>query len=159
MRYFYTFIIMFCFWMLLSGKFDSFHLGLGVISSLLVSMLSADLLFEDTSRNGRLKEAWRFARYTGWLLYQIVLANLYVAFLALHPRMKEMLDPTIVTFKSKLKSTLSLVTLANSITLTPGTITIRMEDDVFYVHSLNRKTAEGLPGEMEARIARVFGED
>lgn len=158
MRYLYTFIIMFGFWMVLSGKFDPFHLSLGVLSSLIVSMLSAGLLFEDPGKNGRFKEALRFARYTGWLLYQIVLANLYVAFLALHPRMKEMLDPTIVTFKSKLKSNLSRVAMANSITLTPGTITVRMEGDVFYVHSLNRKTAEGLPGEMEARIAKVFGE-
>jgi len=150
---------MFGFWIILSGKFDPFHLSLGVISSSLISLISSDLLFENTSKKGRFKEALRFIRYTGWLLYQIVLANIYVAFLALHPRMKDMLDPTIVTFKTKLKSNLSRVTLANSITLTPGTITIRMEDDVFYVHSLNRKTAEGLPGEMEERIARIFGED
>jgi multicomponent Na+:H+ antiporter subunit E len=48
------------------------------------------------------------------------------------------------------------VALANSITLTPGTITIRIEDDIFYVHAINRKAAEGLPGEMEDRLARVF---
>jgi multicomponent Na+:H+ antiporter subunit E len=91
-----------------------------------------------------------------WLLYQIVLSTLHVTFLALHPRMKDQIDPTIVTFKTKLKSNLGKVALANSITLTPGTITIRVEGQVFYVHAISRKAAAGLPGEMEERLAKVF---
>ena len=70
--------------------------------------------------------------------------------------MMDRIDPTIVTFKTKLKSNIARVALANSITLTPGTITIRIEDDVFYVHAISRKAAAGLPGEMEERLARIF---
>ena len=158
MRYIYTFLIMFGFWILLSGKFDLFHLTLGVLSSGLVSFLSADLLMFKEGKN-RLATGVRFLMYLPWLLYQIVLSTLHVTFLALHPKMKDQIDPTIVTFKTKLKTNIAKVALANSITLTPGTITVRIEDQVFYVHAISRKAAAGLPGEMEDRLARVFERD
>jgi len=144
------------FWVLLSGKFDLFHLTLGVLSSALVSYLSADILMHDTGKKDRLAIACRFLAYIPWLLYQIVLSTIHVSFLALHPRMLDNIDPTIVTFKSRLQSNVARVALANSITLTPGTITIRVEGDIFYVHAISRKAAAGLPGEMEDRLARVF---
>lgn len=158
MRYIYTFLIMFGFWILLSGKFDLFHLTLGVISSALVSFLSADLLMFKEGKN-RLSTGVRFLMYLPWLLYQIVLSTLHVTFLALHPRMKDQIDPTIVTFKTKLKTNIAKVALANSITLTPGTITVRIDGQVFYVHAISRKAAAGLPGEMEDRLAKVFERD
>ena len=156
MRYLYTFLIMFGFWILLSGKFDLFHLTLGVISSAIVSFLSADLFMYNPGGSNRLAIGFRFLMYIPWLLYQIVLSTLHVTFLALHPKMKDLIDPTIVTFKTKLKTDIAKVALANSITLTPGTITIRIEDQVFYVHAISRKAAAGLPGEMEERLAKVF---
>lgn len=156
MRYIYTFLIMFGFWILLSGKFDLFHLTLGVISSALVSFLSTDVLMHDAGKSDRLATAFRFLGYIPWLLYQIIVSTIHVAYLALHPRMLDHIDPTIVIFKTKLKSNVARVALANSITLTPGTITIRIEDDIFHVHAISRKAAAGLPGEMEDRLARVF---
>jgi len=159
MRYIYTFFIMMGFWILLSGKFDLFHLTLGVISSGLVSFLSADLFMYNPQSRGRLTTGIRFLLYLPWLLYQIVLSTMHVTFLALHPKMKELIDPTIVTFKTKLKTDIAKVALANSITLTPGTITIRVEDQVFYVHAISRKAAAGLPGEMEDRLAKIFERD
>jgi multicomponent Na+:H+ antiporter subunit E len=156
MRYIYTFLIMFGFWILLSGKFDLFHLTLGVLSSALVSFLSTDILMRDNRKHDRLGITFRFICYIPWLLSQIVLSTLHVTYLALHPKMTERIDPTIVTFKTKLQTTIAQVALANSITLTPGTITIRIEDGVFYVHAISRQAAAGLPGEMEDRLARVF---
>ncbi|MCP3677195.1 MAG: Na+/H+ antiporter subunit E [Deltaproteobacteria bacterium] len=153
-----TFLIMFAFWILLSGKFDLFHLTLGVISSILVAALSSDLLFHEKKRGGRLAETCRFLCYIPWLLYEIVLSTLHVTFLALHPRMRSLIDPKVVTFKTTLENDFSRVTLANSITLTPGTITILIQDGEYYVHALSRKAAEGLPGEMENRVARIFKE-
>jgi len=159
MRYIYTFLIMFGFWIMLSGKFDLFHLTLGVLSSALVSFLSADLFIYNQKYKGRFATGIRFMLYIPWLLYQIVLSTWHVAFLALHPKMKEQIDPTIVTFKTILKTDIGKVALANSITLTPGTITVRIEDQVFYVHAISRKAAAGLPGEMEERLAKVFERD
>ena len=64
-----------------------------------------------------------------------------------------------MTFKTKLESDISNVTLANSITLTPGTITIDIKDGVFYVHALSQKVADDLnAGEMEDRVAHIFME-
>lgn len=159
MRYLYSTLIMFGFWILLSGKFDPFHLTLGVISSLLVSWMSADLLFVDSSKKGRLIEVCRFVLYLPWVMKEILLSTLHVTWLALHPAMKEKIDPRMVNFKTKLKSDVARVVLANSITLTPGTITVRVEGDVFTVHALSDKVASGLPGEMEDRIARIFTEE
>ena len=159
MRYLYTFLIMMGFWILLSGKFDLFHLTLGVISSGLVALLSSDILMQDSQKNDRLAIGFRFIGYIPWLLYQIGLSTLHVTFLALHPKMTDKIDPTIVTFKTKLKSNIARDALANSITLTPGTITIRVVDQVFYVHAISRKAAAGLPGEMEDRLAKVFERD
>ncbi|MBW2467503.1 MAG: Na+/H+ antiporter subunit E [Deltaproteobacteria bacterium] len=158
MRYIYTFLIMFGFWILLSGKLDLFHLTLGVISSALVTFLSANLFMYEHGRN-RLTTGMRFLLYLPWLLYQIMLSTLHVAYLALHPKMKDRIDPTIVTFKTILKTDIAKVALANSITLTPGTITVRIEKDIFYVHAISRKAAAGLPGEMEERLAKIFERD
>jgi multicomponent Na+:H+ antiporter subunit E len=154
--------MMFALWIILSGKFDVFHLSLGVISSAIVAFFSADLLFGNQDiKVINLPASWiRFIRYVPWLLYQIFTANLYVLYLTFHPRMMELIDPRIIKFRSRLKGDLSKVTFANSITLTPGTITVYVTlDGVFSVHAIDKKSREGLPGEMEKRIARAFGEE
>ncbi len=159
MAFFSTFMIMFAFWILLSGKFDIFHLSLGFISSLLIAHFSKDLLFKEKIQKGALSEAFRFMFYIPWLIYQVFVANLIVAYIALHPRMMDHINPEIIWFKSKLKQDIALVTLGNSITLTPGTITVRIVGGEFYVHSLAPKFAENMPGEMEERIGKIFNED
>ena len=157
--YLLTFFIMFFLWILLSGKFDPFHLTLGIISCAIVALFSGDLLFESVRLKG-LPGSWiRFILYCPWLLYQIFLANLHLLFLSFHPRMMDLIDPQIFRFRSKLKSDLALVTFANSITLTPGTITVYVSlDGDFSVHAIDQKSKEGLPGEMEIRVARAFSE-
>jgi len=142
----------------MSGLFDLWHFGLGILSCALVSYLSNDLLFSDRQVSGKRSEVIRLVTYIPWLLYQIYLANIYVAKLALHPRMHELIYPHIVKFRTSLKKDLSLFTFANSITLTPGTITVLVEDDLFYVHSIDINSAESLPGDMEKRSGHIFGE-
>jgi len=154
-----TFIVMFVSWIILSGRFDLFHLGLGLVSCALVAFFSSDLLFQ-TVDLGLLKSQWpRFLIYIPWLLLQVFKANIHVLKLAFHPRMRELIDPRIIKFRSKLKGELALLTLANSITLTPGTITVYVTDyGDFEVHVIDRASAESLPGEMEARIEEIFKE-
>jgi len=157
---FLTFLILFCVWVLLSGKFDLFHLSLGIVSCTIVTLLSGDLLFPETETKGLVSSWVRFIRYIPWLLYQIFLANLYVLYLVFHPRMMDLIDPKIIRFQSKLKKDLSLVTFANSITLTPGTITVYVSvTGDFQVHAIDKRSCENLPGEMESRVARAFGEE
>ncbi|MBU0755835.1 MAG: Na+/H+ antiporter subunit E [Planctomycetes bacterium] len=155
----YTFLILAGFWILLSGKFDLFHLSLGFLCCLLVSFLSHDLLFRKTDKARKPIIPPRFMLYLPWLLYQIVVANFQVARLALSPKLKERIGPRVIRFNSRLKGEMAQVTFANSITLTPGTITVRITNDEFVVHALSRELAAGLPGDMETRIARVFDEE
>jgi multicomponent Na+:H+ antiporter subunit E len=139
-----TFLILFGFWVLLSGKYDFFH-------------LTHDLLFAN-ARVGDVRVIFqRFIAYIPWLLYQIVSSNIHVALVALSK--KKPIDPRIIRFKTKLESDISWVTLANSITLTPGTITMDIKDGEFFVHALDKKVADDLhAGEMEDRVAHVFME-
>ncbi|MGV1100699.1 Na+/H+ antiporter subunit E [Thiovibrio sp. JS02] len=161
---FATFVVLAGAWLLLSGKFDAFHLALGGISCLLVALISQDLLFQERKKGfvARFGEALRFVPYCFWLLWQILIANFHVILLAISPRLcKRELDPHIFTFRTRLKTDFGKFVLANSITLTPGTVTIRIDGDEFYVHAISRKAAGDLlasetMSEMERRVARVF---
>ena len=154
-----TFILMFLSWIVLSGKFDPLLLWLGGISSFFVAYYFYDLLFP-AMEPGYMKVFFRFVRYTPWLMWEIIKANFHLLYLAFHPRMKELIDPHIITFKTNLKSDIAIATLANSITLTPGTITVTADQDgVFRVHAIDRESAEGLPGIMLKKVAQVFGEE
>jgi multicomponent Na+:H+ antiporter subunit E len=143
----------------LSGKFDLFHLGLGILACLLVAYSSADLMFTSWKLHGLPRTWYRFVRYIPWLLYQVLLANLHVMYLVCHPRMMELIDPHFVRFKSRLDSDLALVTLANSITLTPGTITVyaSIYGDLT-VHVIDIHSGQSLPGVMEAKIGAIFAD-
>ena len=156
-RFIATFIILFGFWLLLSGHYDVFHISIGVLCCAVVSHVSHNLLFANPRAGDMRVIVKRFVTYVPWLLYQIVMSNFHVAYLALGPR--RLLDPKIIKFKSKLESDISMVTFANSITLTPGTITVDVKDGVYYVHAVSKKVAEDLmTGEMEDRIAHIFME-
>jgi multicomponent Na+:H+ antiporter subunit E len=152
-----TFFLLFAFWVLLSGRFDSFHFILGIVCSVLVAYLSHDLLFLNVRLGDFRTRARRFFSAAPWFLSQIFRANLHVAYLALSPRLP--VDPQIVRYKTKLESDISWVALANSITLTPGTITVDIREGEFFVHALDRKVAYDLnTGEMEDKIAHVLME-
>ncbi|MBA3012331.1 MAG: Na+/H+ antiporter subunit E [Proteobacteria bacterium] len=153
-----TFVLMFVTWIVLSGKFDALLLGLGVISSLMIAYFFHDLLFPNV-KPGVMRVCFKFLQFIPWLILEIVKANFHLLFLVFHPRMKEMIDPHIIVFKTNLKSDLAITTLANSITLTPGTITVTASrDGVFRVHAIDRPSAESLPGVMLEKVANVFGE-
>ena len=149
-----VFLVLLAFWLVLSGHYDLFHIASGVFSAGLVTALSADLLSLGGRETGL--SLWRFFAYLPWLLYQIVLANLHVVYLIAWPRE---IRPQIVRFRTTLRSELARTTLGNSITLTPGTVTMDIEGDEFVVHALSDKVARDLQsGAMERRVARIFDE-
>jgi multicomponent Na+:H+ antiporter subunit E len=153
-----TFTLLFAFWVFLSGFFDLFHLSLGVICSAIVAFASHDLIFTETNLQKRHITGKNFVLYLPWLIYQIYLANVHVVYLVWHPRMP--IDPKIISFKTKWKGDLVLVTMANSITLTPGTITLNIRDGEYFVHALSKKVADDLlGGEMQDRVGRIYGEE
>ncbi len=153
-----VFILLFIVWIVFSGKFDWFHLTLGIFSASFVTYFSSDLYFTDRTIGllERLGQLYRFCRYLFWLLYQILLANLHVLRLALWRKGLKDVVPTIIRIKTRLQSNYARYVLANSITLTPGTVTLRIEEDILFVHAISRKAAASLDGEMERRIADIF---
>ena len=160
MAKFVTFVIMLIFWVLLSGMFDAFHLTLGVVSCLLVSLCSHDLLFYGKPGKAWIKSLLGILFYLPGLFYQICLASIEIAYIVLHPRMLEIMDPRLIRFRTRLKTNLARFIFAQSITLTPGTITVNMADNEFTVYALTKRAADSLPGEMEARVsAALEGEE
>jgi multicomponent Na+:H+ antiporter subunit E len=156
-----TFCILFTLWVIFSGRFDAFHLTMGVIASALVSLFCRDFLFTtEKPRALSLFRTWiRLAGYIPWLMYQVFRANLHVLYIVFHPRMTHLIDPHIIDFDSRLTSDYSRTTFANSITLTPGTITVSVTAlGRFSVHCIDTASGEALPGDMEERIRKVFGE-
>ncbi|MFO7748628.1 MAG: Na+/H+ antiporter subunit E [Desulfobacteraceae bacterium] len=154
-----TFLLLLGLWLVLSGNFDPLLIFFGLLSSFLVAWFFSDLLFADPEFRFSLMVP-RFCAYIPWLMLQILKANFHLLYLVFHPRMKELIDPHMVVFKTNLKSQMAIVTLANSITLTPGTITVTADrDGVFRVHSIDRESAEALPGVMLEKVAKVYGEE
>jgi multicomponent Na+:H+ antiporter subunit E len=152
-----TFLIMALFWVLFSGKFDPFHISLGIASCLIVAAFNHYLLFASGVRPQLFVHWIRFVGYIPWLFYQIFLANLHVLKLVFHPRMLDLIDPHIIQFRSILTKDVPRTTFANSITLTPGTITVHVSVlGKFSVHCIDDKSGESLPGAMERRIEKVF---
>lgn len=151
-----TFGVLMVIWVVFSGFLDPFHLSLGLISCGIVTWLSSGLLFDDRTITIRRRaiQTVRFASYVLWLTWQIVLSNIAVLKLAFAPRTS--LQPQIVRYRTPLKSDFEKFLLANSITLTPGTVTIKILGDTFYIHAIDDGAAAGLNGEMDRRIARIF---
>ncbi|MDD2604303.1 MAG: Na+/H+ antiporter subunit E [Desulfobacterales bacterium] len=152
-----TFVICMATWMVLSGLFDAFHLSLGVISCAIVADLNARAMWLDVNLGRTLRHWGRFAVYVPWLLIQIWRANLHMLKLTFHPRMRQLINPRMVSFKSRIDNRMGLFIMANSITLTPGTVTVFTSVmGRFTVHAIDDVSARGLPGEMEDRVARIF---
>ena len=148
-----VFAACFAFWVLLSGHLEPLSLVLGAISSALVAAANRG----EEALSPMLRAAPRFSLYLLWLLKEIVVANLQVARLVLHPRLP--IDPVVVRYDAPPGGDLALTTLANSITLTPGTVTLDVDGRTLIVHALTRQSADGvLAGGMARRVARVFGE-
>ena len=146
-------------WIVFSGKFDVFHLGLGIISSLFITWISHDFLFHDRKKSWeeRMREAGAFLQYIPWLTVEIIKANLHVFKLAMSRTGYEEVAPRIVTIKTYLKTDFAKFVFANSITLTPGTITMLIRGDVFHVHTMSQFLEDDLlEGAIERKVAEVF---
>jgi multicomponent Na+:H+ antiporter subunit E len=156
------FVILYIFWIVLSGHFEIKWLVIGMVASGLVTYLTHDIFIPDNTENWSgirylFRSTLRFVLYLPWLTLAIIKANLQVAAILIKPRMP--IDPVMLKFESKLKHRISLVTLANSITLTPGTITVELEKGMYIVHSLVPGCAGDLEtGVMQHKVAWIFGD-
>jgi multicomponent Na+:H+ antiporter subunit E len=148
-------VSLFAFWLLLSGYFTAFLVAAGAGSALAVAWLAGRMEIAD--REGHpVHFTSAVVTYWPWLVKEIALSAWTVTKIILAPRLP--ISPTLVRFKPSQKSAVGLVTHANSITLTPGTITIEAGHDEFLVHALTREGAAALAGsEMDRRVSALEG--
>ena len=158
------FFLMMGFWLLLSGHYDFFHIAMGVLSSAVVVLLNlrlrryyhfTDEMFKTSPLSATMNILRFLFVYIPWLIWQIVVASLQVAYVVLHPKMP--IDPALIRFTTRLPTMGSKVILGNSITLTPGTITIQISDDEFLVHALMDVSSSGIiDGTLPEQVAKLF---
>ena len=143
-------------WLLLSGHYTPLITSFGVASCLFSALIAYRMDVIDHESHP-LHLGPRIVFYWGWLLVEIYKANLDVAKCILFPR--KHLRPSIFTVKATQKSDLGKVIYANSITLTPGTVTVDLDDNMVMVHALTEGSAEGVKsGDMDRRVTTVMEE-
>lgn len=153
MYYLIVAIMLAVFWMLLSGYFTALLLSFGVLSVVLVVWLVARMDRADQERRN-VYPTRRLIGYWGWLLWAVVKANIDVAKRIWHPDLP--IDPNWSRLETKVSTPLEKTFYANSITLTPGTLTTNVNEDHFMVHALSQDGIRELrEGEMERRILRL----
>ena len=162
-----VFLVSYILWLFLTWPYSAetgwnrqiLILGLG--AALLVSILFKDELTGTIRKVYSPKRWFWFLVYTPVFFYYCIKANLDVLYRVIHPEMP--IKPGIVKIKTNLRSPAALTALANSITLTPGTMTVDITDDGYlyihwiYVHSTNMKEAtEIIARRFETFIGRIF---
>lgn len=161
-----TFIIAFTLWMLFSywnkyllGHYDPFRLARGIIVAVIIALTMHQLLIPGRGEKVLVKLR-RWCLYALWELWQIVLAAVDVAMRVLGIRP---VNPRLIEFETTLRSDLALTTFGDSITLTPGTITINIEPErgKYLVHAIDQGPADALTVDqtMQKKVGYVFMEE
>jgi multicomponent Na+:H+ antiporter subunit E len=149
------FVFLLAVWLLLSGHYTPTLITYGVLSCLAVVLIVGHLgILDEEALPAHL--GIRPLLYLPWLLKEIVLSNLSVARVILTPSLP--IRPRILRVEASQRSDVGRVTYANSITLTPGTITLDVRDGEMLVHALTAASAEGLlSGDMNRRVSKLEG--
>lgn len=149
-----VFIALFLLWILLSGFFTPFLLAAGAGCSAAVLYFAHHMKIIDRTGHPVVHALRVLVNYWPWLIKEIFKSAWDVTKRILDPKLP--ISPTLKRFTPSQKSELGIVIHANSITLTPGTISIEVDRGEFLVHALTEENAEGLAGsEMDRRVAEL----
>ena len=154
------FIVMFLFWLLLTLNVTVWNIAAGVVASLIVTIFLNRYSLKVTKKVFQIQRYFWALLYLFIFLWECLKANLDVAYRVLHPGLP--IKPGIVKAKSNLTSDIAKVFLANSITMTPGTITVDIVDDNFFIHwiCVHSKDPEvythKILGRFEKFLKRIF---
>lgn len=150
------FVSLMAFYVVLSGQITStFLMGAGVVTCLGVTLVARRLGIVDDE--GVPFRYWlRTLKYMPWLLWQIVLSSIYVFKLVWKPKID--IKPQMVLVEHELRTSFGVATYMNSITLTPGTVTVDVGKNKFLVHCITQEVADDVKsGEMELHIRAIEG--
>ncbi len=143
------------FWLAISGSVKPVDVALGVVFSAVLGSWAAYHLWDDDAPVLTIAQAGRFGVYFVHLLWDIVRAAVQVAEVVLDPRMP--IAPVVIAHRTSFSRDVSRVAFANSITLTPGTLTVDVDDNTFYIHCIDERFADDIgSGDLERRVIRVF---
>lgn len=137
------YLLYFLLWVIFNGNFTLEIAAFGVIVAAALFAFTCRFTDYDIAKEKSLfRNAFRLIRYVLILIAEIVKANFAVVHLIMTEQ--EEIEPTLVTFKANLGTTTGRSFLANAITLTPGTITVLLENNVYTVHCLDETLAKGM---------------
>lgn len=131
----FFFVFLFLIWLCLTWSLDIQQIIAGLVFVLIASFLFSDMIQEELVKVFNPVRLFWAILYIPVFSYYVIKANFDVAYRVFHPNLP--IKPGIVKVKTSLKSELARTFLANSITLTPGTLTIDIVDDYFYIHWIN----------------------
>ena len=150
----------FAIWLLLTWTTNWQNLVVGGLVSLITGLIFGNLFVEAPLKVFQFQRWFWFLAYIPVFVWELTKANFDVAYRVLHPKMP--ITPGIVKVKTKLKSEMGKVFLANSITLTPGTFTIDLKDEYLYIHWINvrykdiDKATKEIVGRFEKYLIKIF---
>lgn len=152
------YLLLFFFWIILNGRLTLEIAVLGLIFAAMVYAFAWKFMGLTWERE---KSFWKHAlwgiQYIVILLKEIAIANIVVLKIVLSPRKK--VHPVIVSFDAPLKNHILQAILADSITLTPGTITVRLYEEKFEVHCLDESMAEGLDDSIFVKMLKKWEDE
>jgi len=157
-----SFISLMGFWIIMSGFLEFAQLSLGVLSVASVMYLNYRLktfhFFDDDMDDLSELNFLRAFFYVFWMIYQIILAGFHVFTVIIRPKMP--IKTAMLTFDVDLPSAHAKMILGNSITLTPGTLTVDIVGDRFTVHAIDEKSYEGITSdELPRQVLRLFSKE
>lgn len=152
-----TGVVAFSFYVFLGDPTDPFDVATGVVSAVVVALVLGRVTFERSLSTRSVRTFGRAALFLPYLLAAVVRANVSLAGVVLDPRLP--IDPAVVRIPAP-SGRLATALLANSITLTPGTLTLAVDGDELVVHTLTEATREELvAGGLARAVAFVVDEN
>ena len=149
-------ITLFIFWLLLSGIYQPLIISFGIASSLLVAWIAHRMDVID-HEGFPIHLGAKAVSYWPWLIWEIIKANIDVAAIIIKPKLP--ITPTMFNSPASQKTEVGQVTYSNSITLTPGTISVGVTDGMVEVHALTSQSADDvMTGRMDKRVSQMEGD-
>ncbi len=146
-------VVLFLLWLVLSGIYTPILISFGALSAIIVAWIAYRMDVAD-HEGFPIQLSWKAVSYWPWLIVEIIKSNIAVAGLILGSR--ENIKPILIRIPANQKTELGQVTYANSITLTPGTVSIAVGENMIDVHSLSKEAAEDLKqGVMHDKVCRL----
>lgn len=157
-----VFVLSFLVWVALTSIRDPQEVIAGLVVSILVALIAGHFLITTERQKHPMRRILAAVLYFFHFLWEMVKANFHVAYLVLHPNLP--IKPGIVKIKTKLTKDAAITVLTNSITLTPGTLTVDVnpKKNEIYVHWIDvrsqdmKEATEMIGGKFESRLMEVF---